>query len=290
MNAGRIGIHEIDGATALALLEWQVELGADEPMLDAPADRFAESAAPRVPPAPASAPPPRAAGAATAASAAAPSATAPAGAPDVPAHDVVAEAEALAAAARDLPGLAAAQERFDGIALKRGARNFVFSDGRPGARVMIIGEAPGEEEDQQGRPFVGRAGQLLDQMFAAIGMDRHATDAERALYITNVLPWHPPGNRRPEPAEIAASLPFLARHVELAGPDVLVLMGNSACQAVLGRVGITRLRGNWASAFHRPALPMTHPAYLLRNPIAKREAWADLLSLQTWLESHPAGS
>lgn len=290
MTAAHIGIDGIDGATALALLEWQVELGADEPMLDAPADRFAESAAPRVPAAPAA--PPRAGaapgtGATTAPRAAAPDAAAPEGAP---AHDVVAEAEALAAAARDLPALAAAQERFDGIALKRGARNFVFSDGRPGARVMIIGEAPGEEEDQQGRPFVGRAGQLLDQMFAALGMDRHATDAARALYITNVLPWHPPANRRPDAAEIAASLPFLARHVELAGPDVLVLMGNSACKAVLGLEGITRLRGNWASAFGRPALPMTHPAYLLRNPIAKREAWADLLSLQSWLEAHPAGS
>ena len=276
MNAGRIGIDEIDGATALALLEWQVELGADEPMLDIPADRFAESAAPR-PAGPGRSP-------------AAP-ATPPTPAPQAdPAGDMVAEAEALAAAVRDLPALAAAQEGFDGIALKRGARNFVFADGRPGARVMIIGEAPGEEEDQQGKPFVGRAGQLLDQMFSAIGMNRHAPDAERALYITNVLPWHPPGNRRPEPAEIAASLPFLSRHVELAGPDVLVLMGNSACKAVLGREGITRLRGNWVSAFHRPVLPMTHPAYLLRNPIAKREAWADLLSLQTWLESHPAGS
>lgn len=270
MNAGRINPDEIDGATALALLEWQLELGADEAMLDAPADRFAESA-----------PPPRAARAAP------PPATPAAPTPQAEAAgDMVAEAEALAAAAHDLPALAAAQEGFDGIALKRGARNFVFSDGRPGARVMIIGEAPGEEEDQQGKPFVGRAGQLLDQMFSAIGMDRHATDAARALYITNVLPWHPPANRRPEPAEIAAALPFLARHVELAGPDVLVLMGNSACKAVLGREGITRLRGQWASAFGRPVLPMTHPAYLLRNPIAKREAWADLLSLQTWLESN----
>lgn len=278
MGAGRFGIDDLDGATALALLEWQVELGADVPMLDAPADRFAESARPAAPPPPPAAPRP------------APRAPAPAQAPhaDAPHGDAVIEAEALAAAAADLPALAAAQEGFDGIALKRGARNFVFADGRPGARVMIIGEAPGEEEDQQGKPFVGRAGQLLDQMFAAIDMQRHAPDAERALYITNVLPWRPPGNRRPEAAEIAASLPFLSRHVELAGPDVLVLMGNSACKAVLGREGITRLRGNWVSAFGRPALPMTHPAYLLRTPIAKREAWADLLSLRDWLDGHPA--
>ena len=274
MGAGGFGIDDLDGATALALLEWQIELGADVPMLDTPADRFAESAArPTAAPSPPAAPAP------------APRAAAPI---DAPHADVVVEAEALAAAVADLPALAAAQEGFDGIALKRGARNFVFADGRPGARVMIIGEAPGEEEDQHGKPFVGRAGQLLDQMFAAIGMERHAPDAERALYITNVLPWHPPGNRRPEATEIAASLPFLSRHVELAGPDVLVLMGNSACKAVLGREGITRLRGNWVSAFGRPALPMTHPAYLLRTPIAKREAWADLLSLRDWLDGHPA--
>ena len=261
----------LDAETALALLEWQVELGADVPMLDAPVDRFAESARPAAPPpAPAAAP-------------AAP--RAPARAPETPAPDLVVEAEALAAAATDLPALAAAQEGFDGIALKRGARNFVFADGRPGARVMIIGEAPGEEEDQQGRPFVGRAGQLLDQMFAAIGMARHATDAERALYITNVLPWRPPGNRRPEQAEIDAMLPFVTRHVELASPDILVLMGNTPCKAALGRDGILRLRGRWTEAFGRPALPMTHPAYLLRNPVAKREAWADLLSLSARLQA-----
>ena len=281
MNAGRITADDLDGATALALLEWQVELGADVAMLDAPADRFAESPPAPVPapaPAPAMPRPP------------APERAQPAPDATPPDADIVAQAEALAAGAATLAALAAAQESFDGIALKRGAKNFVFADGRTGARVMIIGEAPGEEEDQQGRPFVGRAGRLLDQMFAAIDMARDAPDMERALYITNVLPWHPPGNRRPEAAEIAASLPFLARHVELAGPDVLVLMGNSACKAVLGREGITRLRGNWVSAFGRPALPMTHPAYLLRTPIAKREAWADLLSLRAWLENHPAGS
>jgi len=139
--------------------------------------------------------------------------------------------------------------------------------------------------DRQGRPFVGRAGQLLDQMFAAIGLSRQAVDAERALYITNVLPWRPPGNRRPEQAEIDAMLPFVARHVELAAPDVLVLMGNTPCQAALGRQGILRLRGQWAEGFGRPVLPMTHPAYVLRNPIAKRDSWADLLSLQARLQA-----
>ena len=252
---------EIDGWTALALLEWQRELGVDEPMLDAPLDRT------DLPPPPKPAP----------MMPAAPAAPMIAAEPDH-AHFLT-EAESLAARAQTLDQLAEAQQAFDGVELKRGARNFVFSDGNPAGRVMIIGEAPGEEEDAQGRPFVGRAGQLLDQMFAAIGMGREVPDAGRAVYIGNVLKWRPPGNRRPSPDEIALSLPFLRRQVELADPEVLVLMGNTPCLAALNREGILRLRGTWTEAFGRPALPMTHPAYLLRNPIAKREAWADLLSL-----------
>ena len=252
---------EIDGWTALALLEWQRELGVDEPLLDAPLDRT------DLPPPPKPAP----------MMPAAPAAPMIAAEPDH-AHFLT-EAESLAARAQTLDQLAEAQQGFDGVELKRGARNFVFSDGNPAGRVMIIGEAPGEEEDAQGRPFVGRAGQLLDQMFAAIGLGRATPDANRALYIGNVLKWRPPGNRRPSPDEIALSLPFLRRQVELADPEVLVLMGNTPCLAALNREGILRLRGTWTEAFGRPALPMTHPAYLLRNPIAKREAWADLLSL-----------
>ncbi len=120
-------------------------------------------------------------------------------------------------------------------------------------------------------------------MLAAIGLSRAAPDALAAVYITNVLPWRPPGNRDPEPAEIAQMLPFLARHVELADPDLIVLMGNAACKAALGKAGILRLRGHWTEAFGRPALPMTHPAYLLRQPHAKREAWADLLEIRARL-------
>jgi uracil-DNA glycosylase len=132
--------------------------------------------------------------------------------------------------------------------LKKGARNLVFADGNPAARVMIVGEAPGRDEDLQGLPFVGKAGQLLDRMFEAIGMGRASPDAERALYITNVLPWRPPENRDPSPEEIAMMLPFLRRHVELAGPEVLVLMGNHSCQALLGRRGS---RGSGASGPRR---------------------------------------
>ena len=260
----------LDAETALALLEWQAEMGVDEPVGDAPVDRFDLAARPDV------SPPPAAATAAAAVLRLEPEGD------DLPAR--VAQAEALAAGADTLDALAAAQESFDGIELKKGARNFCFADGNPAARLLILGEAPGDEEDRQGRPFVGRAGLLLDRMFDAIGLSRRAVDAEKALYITNVLTWRPPGNRDPQPDEIAMSLPFVRRHIELAAPDLVVLMGNIACDAGLGRRGILRLRGNWTTAFDRPALPMTHPAYLLRNPPAKREAWADLLSLSARLE------
>lgn len=265
---------EVDGALALILLEWQCELGADEAMLDAPLDRFAPVAA-MAEAAPGEAAPPLAP----------PSARPPSAAPMLAlSDDVVAEAEALAAGATSLAELAAAQSAFDGVELKRGARSFCFADGNPAARVMIIGEAPGEDEDAAGKPFVGRAGQLLDLMLAAIGLSRGSPDPARSAYITNVLTWRPPGNRRPEASEIAASLPFLRRHVELADPDLVLLMGNTPCQAILGRTGILKLRGQWTEAFGRPALPMAHPAYLLRNPAAKRDAWADLLALSARLD------
>ena len=272
----------LDAQTALALLEWQVEMGVDEAMLDAPLDRF--DLPPR-PPAAAAVPVDAAPAAVTTAESVAAAGVARAVEPDDAARLAagVAEAVALAQGADTLAALAAAQEAFDGIELKRGARRFCFADGIPSARVMIIGEAPGDEEDRQGRPFVGRAGRLLDAMFGAIGLSRDAPDAERGLYIANVLSWRPPGNRDPRPDEIAMSVPFLTRHVELAAPDLIVLMGNIPCLAILGRKGILRLRGTWVEVFGRPALPMTHPAYLLRTPAAKREAWADLLSLQARL-------
>ena len=259
----------IDHQTARALLEWQVELGATEAIGDAPVNRFE---LPQEAPGPARKAPARPR----------PAPCAPER-PETAADDPVLVARRMAAQAEDLESLAAAVAAFDLCDLKRGARNTVFADGNPQARVMIIGEAPGREEDLQGRPFVGRAGQLLDRMFAAIGMGREAAHSESALYITNILPWRPPQNREPKPEEIAMMLPFVERHVELADPEVLVLMGNISCQALLGRRGITRLRGKWTSALGRPALPMFHPAYLLRNPRAKREAWHDLLMLQARL-------
>jgi DNA polymerase len=249
---------------ALALLEWQIELGATEAIGDSPVNRFEAAEA---------APPPRVA---------APAVPAPEPAMAA-AADPVAEATAAAAAATDLAALREAIAAFDHCELKRGARTLVFADGNPAARVLILGEAPGRDEDLQGLPFVGRAGQLLDQMVAAIGLDRRSPDAENAVYITNVLPWRPPQNRDPSPEEIAMMMPFVRRHIELADPDVIVAMGNHACQGLLGRRGITQLRGKWDAALGRPVLPMVHPAYLLRTPHAKREAWADLLSLQARL-------
>ena len=249
----------MDFHAAKALLEWQMELGADEPIGEAPVNRYEVAA---------EAPKPVAEAVALAQDAA----------------DPVEVAEAAAAGAVSLEALAEIQSAYDLCELKKGARNFVFADGNPQARVMIIGEAPGRDEDLEGRPFVGRAGQLLDRMFSAIGLARTAHHADEALYITNVMPWRPPSNRDPEPGEIAMMLPFLKRHVDLVGPDVIVLMGNTPCAAALGKRGIMRLRGTWTEAFGRPAMPMTHPAYLLRNPAAKREAWADLLEIKACLK------
>ncbi|MXQ09309.1 uracil-DNA glycosylase [Alphaproteobacteria bacterium GH1-50] len=250
-----------------AALDWQVAMGLDEAIADAPLDRFAESEA-----------------AEKAATAPKPAEAAPVVA-EVAGPDPVAVAMAAAEAASDLEGLRAAMDAFEFCDLKRGARQLVFSDGIEGARVMIVGEAPGRDEDREGRPFVGRAGQLLDLMFSHIGLSRTSVDKEHALYITNVLPWRPPQNRDPKPDEVAMMLPFLTRHIELSDPDVLIAMGNHATGALLGRTGITRLRGTWAEAMGRPVLPMFHPAYLLRNPAAKREAWADLLAVKARLKA-----
>jgi len=254
---------DLDFHAAKALLLWQIELGADEAIGDGPVNRYELSAAPPKP-----------------------AAREPA-APLPPADEVdpVTEARRLAEAAADLPALRDALAAYDRCDLKKGARTLVFADGNPDARVMIVGEAPGREEDLQGLPFVGRAGQLLDRMFEAIGFGRHLPDADHALYITNVLPWRPPQNRDPSAEEMGMMLPFVRRHVELVDPNVLVLMGNHSCQALLGRKGITRLRGQWTEALERPALPMFHPAYLLRNPHAKKEAWHDLLMLQARLRT-----
>lgn len=196
------------------------------------------------------------------------------------AEEAVIAAKTAASRAKTLDDLREALAGFEHCELKKGAKSLVFADGRPGARVLVLGEAPGRDEDLQGKPFVGAAGQLLDRMFAAIGLSRESPDLETALYITNVVPWRPPGNRDPSAEEIAMMRPFVERHIELAAPEVIVLMGNTPCSALLGAKGILRLRGNWTDALGKPVMPMTHPAYLLRNPAAKREAWSDLLAIE----------
>ena len=192
----------------------------------------------------------------------------------------VAAATVAAEAAGTLEDLRGALAGYEHCEIKQGARSLVFGDGNPAARVLILGEAPGSEEDREGRPFVGPAGQLLDAMFAAIGLSRGAADPAEAVYITNVMPWRPPQNRDPSAEEISMMRPFVERHIALINPDVIVLMGNTPCLAILGQRGILKLRGVWAEALGKPVLPMAHSAYLLRNPIAKREAWADLLAIR----------
>lgn len=196
-------------------------------------------------------------------------------------RDPVAEAQEAARGADTLEALRGAMQDFDLCDLKRGARNMVFADGIAGAPVMIIGEAPDRDEDRTGAPFAGAAGALLDRMFAAIDMGR--TNQAAPLYLVNAMPWRAPHSRDPKAEELAMMKPFLLRHIELADPKMLVLMGNWACQALLSKRGITRLRGQWTQAAGRRALPMCHPTYLMRNPQAKREAWADLLSLKAAL-------
>lgn len=192
------------------------------------------------------------------------------------------------AAITSLAALKAALRAFDGCALKSTASNLVFSDGNPGARLMIIGEAPGRDEDMLGLPFVGVSGQLLDKMLASIGLDRSH------VYISNLLPWRPPGNRTPTIEETAMMLPWLQRHVQLANPDYVLILGGSAAKAILNtKDGILKLRGRWLDIDYgdgvcRPTLPSLHPAYLLRSPAQKRLSYADMLSVFSRLSASPS--
>lgn len=292
---------------ALEILRWSVEAGADEAIGDAPIDRYRAAsepaphppATPKAPPAapgrplaprPAARrpvpPPPEYGNPAEAA----PADRRPPSAPSLaPAAALHADARNLAARATSLDDLRAAVAGFEGCPLKATAMNLVFGDGNPGARLMLIGEAPGADEDRQGKPFVGVSGKLLDRMLAAIGIDR------TTAYITNVLPWRPPGNRPPTSDEIASCLPFVERHIELVDPAILVLVGAIAAKSLLGRSeGITRLRGRWFDyssiglAHPIPAIATFHPAYLLRSPGQKRLAWHDLLAIRARLDE--AGS
>ncbi|MCC5996152.1 MAG: uracil-DNA glycosylase, partial [Oceanicaulis sp.] len=198
------------------------------------------------------------------------------------------DARALAAKADSLEALKAALEAYEGCPLKATATRLVFARGNPQARVMIVGEAPGREEDMEGAPFVGRSGKLLDRMLAAIGL------GPDDVYITNAVFWRPPGNRKPTDMEIEACRPFAERHVALAAPQILVFAGGIAAQTFLrASAGITALRGRWGAFTPDggdpiPALPIYHPAFLLRRPQEKARAWQDLLSLKARLDGQDA--
>lgn len=282
---------ENSGDIAAILAFWR-DAGVDEAMEDAPVDRYARSAD-----AVARTPTPQPAASRQAvAPAVRPATTAREAAPaamSVPLESPAAvdDARAAAAAAGTLDALHAAIAAFEACALKRTAKNTVFSDGNPQAPVMVIGEAPGADEDRVGKPFVGVSGQLLDRMLAQIGLDR-----QTGFYITNILPWRPPGNRTPTSGEIALCMPFVERHVALVRPRLIVLAGGVAAKTMLATSdGIMKLRGRWFE-YGPPGLENTiptmatfHPAYLLRSPAQKREAWRDLLAIRARLDVLMAG-
>jgi uracil-DNA glycosylase len=268
----------VDGTIAMAaLLEWYVEQGIDYAVDEAPHDRFAESAAglpaARAPVQESQRAAPRLA-----------SVIAPPQPLLLAPEEAVGEARQRAASAATLEDLRALLESFDGCGLKKTATRLVFADGTPGARVMLVGEAPGADEDREGLPFVGRSGRLLDKMLAAIGLAR--TD----VYIANIVPWRPPGNRTPTPQEAAVCLPFIRRQIELSRPDILVCLGGPSAQTLLQqRDGVLKLRGRWFDFASGDrvikALPTLHPAYLLRQPLQKRLAWRDMLALKAALNA-----
>ena len=256
-----------DMTDALELLKWQLELGVDENVGNIPLNRFSDHAK---------------------------SDEVKVGTPvstqqKIPKlSSAITEAESRAEQSKTLDQLKASLANYEFCDLKKGSRNLVFSSGDPDAEVMIIGEAPGREEDIQGVPFVGRAGQLLDKMLRPIGLTRNKDQINDNLintaYICNVIPWRPPHNRDPNTDEIEMMLPFLKKHISLIEPKIIVALGNISCRALIGQTGVTKLRGNWFDFDETPLMPMCHPAYLLRNNLAKKDAWSDLLKIKEKLE------
>lgn len=247
----------LSDAEALAVLDWYRAAGVDVAVGETPVDRFAASVIkPR------------------------PVAVAPAPAlPEAALKSDPSETRALAASAQTLEALKAIMAAYDGCGLKARATQLCFADGNPEAEIMLVGEAPGSEEDLQGKPFVGRAGQLLDRMLKAIGLDR------TKVFIVNTVPWRPPGNREPSPEEMALCQPFLHRQIELVAPKLMVTLGNVPTKALFQTTtGILRMRGQWKEltigSHAVPTLAMLHPAYLLRQPGSKALAWRDMLALK----------
>jgi uracil-DNA glycosylase family 4 len=272
--------HSSDRDALQALLDFHVEAGVDLALDETPHNRFAE---PKAEPAPAKTPEPQREPPRASAPLAAPPRSLPkvaAGAPE----EVASLAREQARHAGSLQELEAILAGFEGCALKFSAKNLAFADGNPEGRVMLVGEAPGADEDRIGKPFMGRSGQLLDRMLAMIGLDRSQ------VYVANIVPWRPPGNRTPTPQEIAICKPFIARQIELAGPEFLLCLGGPATQNLLGvKDGILRTRGRWFSYKTEDgreirALPTLHPAYLLRQPLQKRLGWRDFQALRRALD------
>jgi DNA polymerase len=283
----------VDLATAAEMLRWMIDAGISVAVQDDPVDRFRVSADERaaalhkrLEPAEAPARPAGDFRPAARTEPVAPRGPGPAAA--IPGEDAVQTARQLAASANTLAELRAALSTFEGCNLRLTAKNTVFADGNPDSGIMLIGEAPGRDEDIQGLPFVGRSGQLLDRMLAAIGLDR------TRVYITNVLAWRPPGNRTPTPAETAICKPFLLRHIELVRPRLIVLLGGAAAKAVLDTSqGILGLRGKWRQFEYAGGkadlIATLHPAYLLRQPAQKKLAWQDLVRIRQRLDARSGG-
>jgi len=256
------------------LLNFYAEAGVDALMGEVPINRFAAADPP-----PAA---PRIARQTTPQLALEPNDRLPSVAPPAP-DDAAMAAREAAKSARSLEELRTILEKFDGCALKATATQLVFADGNPKARLMFVGEAPGRDEDIEGLPFVGRSGKLLDRILAAVGLDR------TSVYIANIVPWRPPGNRTPTPQESQICLPFIMRQIELADPDILVCLGGPSAQALLGiKDGITKTRGRWftfnTGKREIRAMPTFHPAFLLRSPLQKRFAWRDFLAIKKALD------
>jgi len=256
--------------SARDLLAFYTEAGVDALVGEQPVDRFAAVETPAAPARTAqpAMPPPTFDTRTRAASVAPP-------APD----EAAMAAREAAKSAKTLDELRVILDKFDGCALKATATQLVFADGNPKARVMFVGEAPGRDEDIEGLPFVGRSGKLLDRMLAAIGLDR------TSVYIANIVPWRPPGNRTPTPQESQICLPFILRQIELVDPDILVCLGGPSAQTLLGiKEGITKTRGRWftfnTGTREIRAMPTFHPAFLLRSPLQKRFAWRDFLAIK----------
>ena len=275
-------VNQDRSAAARELLDFYAAAGVDAALGEVAVDRLAPAQAP--PPDVTTAPRP-------AAPSLLPRAEPPQRAPDFALAPAPASPDIAVMAARETARSAANLDelrdlltRFEGCALRTTAKQLVFADGNPGARVMFVGEAPGRDEDIAGLPFVGRSGKLLDLMIAAIGLDR------TSAYIANVIPWRPPGNRTPTPQETQICLPFTLRQIELANPDILVCLGGPSSQTLLGvKEGIKRTRGRWFT-FHTGtreirAIATFHPAYLLRSPLEKRFAWRDLLAIRKALDA-----